>query len=702
MHGPVSSSLDMPGTRPGDGHASVALIGRSLAPLDLLLPALLVALLLVLLQARSGAGSYTAVIAAMAAFSYVVMASGRLLLFFLAAPAANPSAAYTLGLLTMCLALYALATVLPLTAAAAFGAVSAMVVGLQLALSRRRWAPPPDRRAVVGFALCIAFTAAWCIGPAGAYDVLRSEHVLPAWGDHFIHGARISQFGDLRALGRGSIFLADFQPSFYHFAQYLAAAALAGMLDQPGLALAVSAWMPLGFLAMTAGAYALGERLAGAAGGIAALAVIAVLPDTSNYGLRNGLLSFHWSVIAHPGAMYALGGAFVSLVLLEQWRRERRLPALLASGALAASILFFRGHVFVLYAPVWAATAIYLGASQGGRKRRVGFWLALALGAASATASLASSIHWRFGGPALPRFLELLHNWNEPTAYTGVYADLVSWYPWWYSLPIGILLAVLAALGAFVLLLPAAAILAHRCGELRAIDAFPAFLAYGWLLLMLFAPVTWAEGGPELIDRPVVLLYACAAIWTVCLALRCLAARARGWVHRLWPAMLAGSLAILPSALVNAEAMARPKFTGGPPHLALRIEPGLIQASAFLREHALPGDTFAVSGSKEDFAVVDLAVRVCALSGVPTYLARPHLEMIKDGARKAVVATRLSALRQVDRETDHDRAMAMLRALRIQWYVVADGQGPRWDPAGARAAFRDGAVSLYSTKSSST
>src|SRR6185503_4889730 len=114
------------------------------------------------------------------------------------------------------------------------------------------------------------------------------------WQDYFIHGGVISQFGDPRALGRQSIYLADFPSSFYHFASYAGAAALAWPLDLPGLALATSAWLPLGFLAMSAGAIALGHRLAGAAGGLAALAAVGVIPDASNYGLRNGLFSFHW------------------------------------------------------------------------------------------------------------------------------------------------------------------------------------------------------------------------------------------------------------------------------------------------------------------------------------------------------------------------------------------------------------------------
>lgn len=670
-----------------------------------LVPPALLAVLLSFLQWRSGiAGSYPIVLGVMMVFAYVVMAGGRLMLVAVGESESNTSATYASGLLGTCLALYAVSLIYPFTAAQAFGLLGVVVVVLDV-INRRRAAAAPDRGELIGFALCVAFTAAWSSGPAGAYEVLRMQNVLPVWGDYFVHGARISHFGDVRAIGRGSIFFSDYPSSFYHFASYFSAAPLAGMLERPGLALATSAWMPLGFLAMATGAHALGERLAGAAGGIAAVAAVAILPDASNYGLRNGFLSFQWSVFAHPGAMYALGAAFLSLSLLERWSRDRSTAALIASAAIAASVLFFRAHVFLLYAPAWLATALYCAAQGLPRKRRVSLLLAGGLAAGAGLMNLAltylaqthPSLQWRFGGPALTRFLEVTHSGMGPTAYMGWYAYLVSWYPWWLSLSVGIVLAYLAALGGFVLALPAVAFLARRRTLLRPIDALPAYLAYSWFLLMLFAPLTWAVHGPELIDRPVVLLYACSVIWTFCVLLRWLSLRIEQ-PHRAWRALLIASLLALPAIAVNAERMTRPKFTSGEPYIALRVPPGLIQAADYLRSHARVGDVFAAAGLNEDLAVVDLPTMICALTGLPTYLARPHLEMIKDAPRKAQAAARLAALQEVARQTSARAAAALLRALSVQWYVVAGEHGPLWDPQRRRADFTAGAISLYAVE----
>jgi hypothetical protein len=643
---------------------------------------ILVAALLVFLQRRAGIDSWAVLIVASAVLAYVFLAAGRLL-------SRDPCSAYVIGLIGTCLAVYGLTALFPIGAATAFGAVALVVLGLRIALRRRLPGAPPERRALTAFALCVAFTAAWCFEPARAYEVVRTQGVLPLWSDYFFQGGVISQFGDARAVGRGSIYLADYPPSFYHFASYAPAAALAGVLDQPGLPLAAAAWLPLGFLAMLAGAHALGARLAGAAGGIAAVLALAVLPDASNYGLRNGWFSFHWTLMAHAGATYALGAAFVSLALLERSRR-----ALIASALLAASTLLFRAHIFVLFMPAWIATAAMCSTVDPDRRRRVG-WLmigVLGIGAAATSLAVAHLGHWRLGEPALGDFLWYVHTGHEPTAYTKVYENLRTMDEPTFLLLAGVALAVAAALGAFVLALPAAAIVAREKGALRPIDAACGYLAFTWLLLMLFAPTPWHGDPSDLIHRPFVLLYAACAIWTFCLVLRILAMKT-AW--RAWPALAIAALASLPVIVATAGDMARPKFRWGAYDAAVRVPPGLVEAAAFMRKHAAPGDIFAVAGLTAGYATFDVSTQLCSLSGMPAYLSRPYFEMIKEAPRKQVAAVRLAALQELESLTEYAEAMRALRSLKVQWFVVAGDQGPRWDPQRRRAAFKAGTVALY-------
>ncbi|MGH8745880.1 MAG: hypothetical protein ACREUK_05265 [Burkholderiales bacterium] len=670
---------------------------------------LLVAGLLSALLLRSGIGYHATTAAATLAVAYVIMTAGRLLLAATGERRLDPSAWFVAGLSATCIAVYVLRVVLPFPAAYGFGAVAALVVALRIALRARlgaaaRAAAAADWRRLAGFALCAAFTYAWCGASAAAYEAVRAQGVLPMWSDYFFHGGIISQFGDPRVTGHQSIYFAGLPPTLYHFGSYAAAAALAGMLDQPGLPLALSAWLPLGLLAMLAGACMLGERLAGAVGGIAALAAVAIIPDASNYGLRNGYFSFDWTLFGHAGATYAIGAAFASLVFLDRWVGERSRPALIASALLALSTGLFRMHIFLLYFPAWIALTAICSVRQRGLRRYV-TWLMLGGLAAGAIAVFLTIAHlyatdpgfWRFKGPALQKFLMVVHTEQAPTAYDGVYANLERLDSPAFVLGAGIGLAIVAALGAFVVLLPMAWLLARKKGVLQPIDATCGILFYCWMLLMLFAPVPWHGDPTDLIHRPFVLLYAAVAIWTLCLALRALGTSLdlRAGV---WPVLALSAILAWPAVAVNAADMMYPKFRWGARDASAHVPSGLVEAAAYLRRHAAIGDVFAAAGLSAAYAPFDVSMQLCALSGMPAYLSRPHAEMIKDGPRKRVAASRLAAMHRVDSAEDYGEAMNTLRALHVQWYLVADATGPRWDPARAHAAFRSGTVALYAVK----
>lgn len=649
---------------------------------------LLVAALLVFLHWRSGLGISLLPAGVFALLACATLAAGRVLAVAAGIRERDASVQWVLGLIGMCLAIYALTLVLPVTAGAAFG-VSALAAGLGwLVLRRDGRSLHASWKATVGFGLAVALAAAWCSTPATAYEVLRTQGVLPLWSDYFFQGGLIAQFGDPRALGRGSIYLADYPPSFYHFASYGAAAALARLLDEPGLALAASAWLPLGFLAMLAGGYALGERLAGAAGGVAALAALAVLPDASNYGLRNGWFSFHWTLFAHAGATYALGAAFLSLALLDGSRRT-----LAASALLALATLLFRAHVFVLLLPAWVAAAVVCHARFHRGRMAWLMFAVLVVGAAGASAlvgALVDAGFWRIGtSSALIEFLWYVHTGHEPTAYTGVYEELKRLDAPGLQLAAGIALAFGAALGAFVLALPAAALLAWKRGALRPLDAACAYLVASWLLLMVFAPTPWHGDPSDLIHRPFVLLYGACAIWTLGLLIRGVEARA-------WPALAAVVAVAVPAMFAAAGEMAKPKFRWGEFDAAVRVPPGLVESADFMRRNAAPGDIFAAAGLKLDYATFDLATQLCALSGMPAYLSRPYFEMIKEAPRKELVAQRFAALQKIEESADYASAMQRLAERKVRWYVV-NGEGPRWDPQRSRAAFKSGTVALYRT-----
>ncbi len=623
----------------------------------------------------SGEVSILAATGAMMLLVFVVMSVGSLLLRLAGAADMPATAAWVLGLVASALAVLALATAFDLLAFSAFAVWTAVVLGLSAFVKAPASGAHAGRSEVAALLLCGAATLFWCRDLAEAPQILWRDGVLAAWVDQFIHGATISQFGDVRAAGRQAIQLADMPRPFYHYASYVLPAALAWPLDMPGLPLATSVWVPLGFFTLCAGAYSLGRSLAGSWGGVTALAALVLLPDPAGYGVHNLAFSFHWSVLSVPGGSYGVGIALLSLAFLHRWAKGPGLRPLVASGGLLAALLLVRAHIFVLAVPALLASAAVV--TDLVRRRKLAFF-------AAAAVALALFVFGYYGFvpdavPALAQFLDATDKHLN---------QLVTVRATW--LPARVLLVLPAALGVFIVLYPFSVLLVHRSRGLEAIDFVPVALLVCYLLLMVSAPVPRHGDATELTQRPLVLLYAVVAVWT--------AAGIASWFAqqgglgatrvRLWLCLIAAAwlMGVLSYTIRD--------------HRWTRVHPlvaGLPQAASFLRREWQPGDVLAVQGLKPGRVHTDLAIQLVSLSGMPAYLARPFIHVSRGGRTKLAALERLGELAQVADDQHLPAALARLRELGVQWYVVAGASGPRWDPQRRGAAFVEGDVAVYST-----
>jgi hypothetical protein len=648
---------------------------------------------LALLLWLSGSVTIAAALAAMLLFAAVVFTAGSLLLRLAHAQDMPHAAAWVLGVFASALAVYALVQWLHLLASTAFAVWSVAVFGCAAALRRRPGERArTDPRELFGLALCSAATLTWCWEVAEVPRILASDQMLTAWIDYFIHGGVISQFGDPRA-GRQSIYLADFPVPFYHYASYMLPAVFAGALDLPGLPAATSIWLPLGFFTMCAGAYALGAALGGPTGGLAAVAALTVLPDASNYGLRNGFFSFHWHLLALPGASYAIGVFLLSISLLQRWSSAGSLRPLWASACLAGGALLFRVHLFALGFPAMLAAAAM--STRVVQARKLAFF-----GAAVAAFALFVSAFYvaTDSVPALELFLNAVHEFQEPTGYTGWYPYLLETYGRGIGVPAGILLVFAACLGVFVVLYPVSVLIARRCGALHAIDLIPVSMIGCYALLMLTAPkMQWDS--TELTVRPFVLLYAVIAVWTAATFANCLASREPRGARRAWLGVLAATgLALLLIWPQTGKLGLLPKFQWGWRFYPHKVQPGLLEAAAFLRHNWSPGDLLAVQGLTLRWAPTDVGIQLVSLSGMPAYLAYPIAHITGKGDRRNAALERYGALARIAGAGSVAQALGQLRDLGIRWYVVVGDEGPRWDPERRHAAFVAGRFAVYSSR----
>lgn len=635
-----------------------------------------------------GEVSIGAALGAMTLFVLVVTSAGLLLLRAADAADMPASAAWALGLFATAAGVYVLVFAFQLLAASAFGVWAALVLALGVFFR-------PAVRGVQGaelasLLLCAVATVFWCAELAAVPQALAREGALKTWTDQFIHGAAISQFGDPRAAGRQAIELADTPIPVYHYVSYMVPAAFAWPLDLPGLQLATSLWVPVGFFTLCASVYTLGAVLAGAPGGLAALAALTLLPDPGTYGLHNRAFGYYWYVLAVPGASYGVGVALLSLAFLHRWAQAPHASPLLAGAGLLAASALIRVHVFLLALPAWLASAVLLAPWSARRK------LALAAAAGAAFVLFVAGYYRLYPEAvhALPGFLEITHHHHYPIAYQPP-TTMVG----------GLLLIFPASLGAFVILYPLSVLLLHRARGLRAIDLVPVAFLFWWLLLMVSAPVPPHGDATELPQRPFVLVYAVIAIWTAAGFARWVRLQGGLRVRRVWVSLLLLAALGLSGALLYTVPDARWLEA----HQGAK---GLPQAARFLRSHWRPGDILAVQGLTLERVDTDAAVQLVSLSGVPAYLSRPFVHAAAGPRAKQIVLERHAALAGVAEAPDMPAALERLRRLGIRWYAVVspgrvwdherlqmmiDHTGPRWDPLRERAAFVEGSLAIYSS-----
>jgi hypothetical protein len=633
----------------------------------------------------SGAVPFALGLAAMAVFVFVVWSAGLLLLRAARAGDMPAPAAWVLGLFATAIAMYALVAAFQVLAATAFAVWAAAVLGLNILL--RKHVPAArrmHRTELLGLLLCAAATAMWSYQIAEVPQVLSRDGWLATWTDQFVHGAKISQFGDPLAAGRQGIELADFPAPLYHYASYMLPAAFAWPLDLPGLTLATSLWVPLGFFTLCAAVYVLGRALAGPAGGVAALAALTLVPDAASYGMHNRMFGYYWHVLAVPGASYGIAVILLSIAFLHRWSKTRELGPLLAAACLLLGSLLIRVHLFAIAFPALVACAAL--STPFVRRRKLVF-VAVAM---AALALFVAGFYWVFPDAerALEPFLYVAHVHNQPLPYRGLYLGLYALYGAGIALLVGVLLIVPSVLGVFTVLYPVSVLLAHRSRGLRSIDLVPPALIVFFFLLMFTAPVP-AHGDPtEFTQRPFVLVYAVVVIWTAAGFVTWLATLGGLHERRVWlPLVVAAAASVM---LILHYTVRDWRWASTHP-----LAEGLPQAAVFLRANGRPGDLLAVQGLEPRLVTADLAVQLVSLTGMPAYLARPFIQKSGGGLRKEVATQRYTALEGVAGAESAAVAVARLRALGIGWYVVADHQGPRWDPERRQAAFVQGKVAVY-------
>lgn len=549
---------------------------------------------------------------------------------------------------------------------------------------------------VLAFAAIAILVVARCHDAAATLPSIQATGIAPVWSDYSIHATEIAQFGDPHVRTLSSFLLAGQPLVFYHYASYMLPAAAAGVVSLPPWGVATSLLLPCGILLMSLAVYAFARTRLGTMPAMIAPAALLLIPDASAYGLRNGFFGFHWMVFAAPGSGYGLSAAFTALALVEIWRARQRTACLWLGLFVMVSAFEFRAHIFLLLAPAMAAALLCETTIVRRHARIVSFAAALTLiivVIGLGTWQSARDAWLRFSVPR--QFLELVHTGISPTAYEGSYKAIDGRYGPLVGTTLGLLALIPAALGAFAIALPVAGAAAVRRTGWRSLDTFPIWCVTAWVGLVLLAPTANFDY-TELKQRPFVLVYAAAVVWTLLFVERALPA-ARSSARGLRVAVSAAAAAGIATAALAGrnDDPGRPRFDSGIHYFGAIVDRRIIDAAAFVRTQAAVGDTFAVIPSDPADLNDDDATRLAALAGVPAYLARAGIHARTDERRRLVVEQRLSELQRVATASDPNVAFGALRTMGVDFLINLGDGGASFDPSGSRAAFRTSGATVY-------
>lgn len=616
--------------------------------------------------------------------------------------AAKPLVAVVLGSISTSMALVAAVFAWGHTAGAAFLVWSVLVVAAALALRQRltvcTHAAAMD---LLAMAACAAIVAIGCMTIAGAVPTLEATAVLPAWTDYYIHGSVVANFGSPIAAGRGDIMMSGSPVTFYHYGYYQLAAALMGAVDATGLTISTAILLPVGLFLAAIAAYALASELADRRAGVLAIALLVLLPDTSRYGLENGFFGFHWLNFTHPGAGYGLACCAAASAILLSWLRTGNRRALLLAALLVAALIQLRAHFFVCFAPAFLGTVIL--STPLARRHTGTLWAAGVLLLVTLFTSLAVITPLRefwLAHSAVAGYLNEVHEWQEPTAYAGLYTYLLQELGQVAAIFAGTALLILAVLGVFAVAYPAALIYTVRSRGWSPSDALPLLLLVMLVIVTLLAPGTAFGDVTEYQHRPADLLYMVVVIWTAAYAVRALPSTDE---HPVWTGSAVVGVAAVTVLLVVATGIdpAAPRFGWGKDLYNVAINPDIARAAREIRRNAQAGDIVAIGPVDIDKALVDVATEITSLTDVPTFLARYKNQILGgEGAlgtetMRQDAKRRLALQQEIEASTDPNDVMRRLRENDITWYVWTGKDAPRFDPDRRNATFRGTGIAVY-------
>lgn len=616
--------------------------------------------------------------------------------------------AFVAGYVAISLPMVALTLALNISALTSFWIISLLVLCLSYLDNKFPASDSPSSNAhnirasdwadtviVLFFALVIGILAKI---PVSSPSILFNTGVLPIWSDYFLHGVNIASFGSPFSTG-GDMEVAGISHSFYHYATFILPAAFMSVSGMSGLALSTSLLLPLGLLVAALGIYVFATELGGRFAGLFTLTAIISLPAFSIF-VQSGWFDFYWLLLITPASGYALGVSTVVCTSTFVYLKKKDSSVLWFTMLLLFSLIMIRVHMFFLLAPTILAV-ILLHRWRENIRLLLGTLIGIVtVGLLSLHYSTTLHTLWiEFANPH--GYL----NFALQTSQFDGHLIQIPEYPYSLTLFAQILVVLAAVLGAYLVLYPFMFQLHVRRFGFHAMNALPLILTTCFIGLMLFAPIAPSITNGDFTEfkhRHFLLVYVIAAIYTITFAFILASNRIaysknqnkfRWFISGLMICMVAAAIIYnwdLNPARPNVDTMPwAGNFHNQP------VTPGLQEAAQYIETHARQGDVMAMGGSSTVSDPRALIVEVVSLTGIPAFVARSDLKMMRSQCVRQLVMKRLSVLQDLSSKSDWPAAKNFLQSNGIRWFLVPNLEKINWDPDRKFAIFSFKEISVY-------
>lgn len=518
--------------------------------------------------------------------------------------------------------------------------------------------------------------------------------VFKPWLDGFFHAQKIWAIATSHGFTKMNNPMQSGEPAaLYHYASYIFPAELCAFTPTTAYQAFCSFWVPLGLMLVGLAAYIMVGAFWGPGAGFAACAFIIVLPDSSQMGMSNPWLSYHWLQQAAPAGAYGVALMALAWIFMFEGCRRGSVPAILMSYCLWCVTGNYKVQIFLGNTlPMAVYPALFFSRYS---KRTKSIWLVaslLALGCMMKSTEFIPLVPLvRFDGSALAQYTAFVISMFESDFLKHVFMLKLSTpfqvinLCWTVALRTSMLLVCTFGMVGFLCI-----VLTRLPPEKKdmGLPLFPLIVVLNYLAMSMgLAYDTHRIGMPEeLLHRPFVWGYFVVAAWAGGLTYLRFQERLRrnSGVQKAILAM-AFLLTCFPLCL-GKRVQAGPAASWGEPLTDIAVPTGLVRSCEFIRAHGNPKDI--VQDSQNDKKAI-----LTALSERQSYVIDYMNSQLNGSPGQK---ERLREILSVKKMTDPNAVVNFFFQRNIKWFVLHPKEYVPWPKEIAtRRVFSSGGYEVY-------